>query len=442
MEKFLRHYGRICVTLLLVATLIGVILFLNEVLLPFVLGCFLAYVLAPVISYVSKIKLGRLRFNRVVAVLLVYLVIIGSMSAGGAYLVPNLASEITQLLKELPKAFKTTSDQWLPELEERILEWTSVLPTSEELPEESLYANIESQALAQQVQSAENIEQVGSLEAVMQNYVFEIKHLDDNRMQLTPIPRTQQAAEGSGNLQLYVQNALMEIPKNIQENLVEFFRFGQMMLVRVAGSIWTVFLMLMVSGFILIDVEKVLNFTRSLVPLHYVKSHDEWIHRLDVGLNGVVRGQILICLVNGFLTMIGLLIFDVPFTVSLTIFATICSLIPVFGTILSSVPIILMGLTVSFGVAFGMLIWIFFIHALEGNILNPKIIGTAAQIHPALVFFALMSGEHIAGIPGALLAVPIFSILQNSFLFIKHTIESFEINDSELAIKSNQDSPP
>ena len=49
--------------------------------------------------------------------------------------------------------------------------------------------------------------------------------------------------------------------------------------------------------------------------------------------------------------------------------------------------------------------------------LNPKVMGHQAHIHPVLVVFALVAGEHFYGLIGALLAVPCASILQNLFLF-------------------------
>jgi predicted PurR-regulated permease PerM len=58
------------------------------------------------------------------------------------------------------------------------------------------------------------------------------------------------------------------------------------------------------------------------------------------------------------------------------------------------------------------------IHQLEANVLNPKIMGDAAKIHPVLVIFALLAGEHFFRVPGALLAVPTMSIAQSVFLHL------------------------
>ena len=66
---------------------------------------------------------------------------------------------------------------------------------------------------------------------------------------------------------------------------------------------------------------------------------------------------------------------------------------------------------------FAMLGWIIGIHLLEANFLNPKTIGTSAKIHPVLVVFSLVMGEKVYGLVGALLAVPVLSMIQVMFLY-------------------------
>ncbi|MHC4410320.1 MAG: AI-2E family transporter, partial [Planctomycetota bacterium] len=60
---------------------------------------------------------------------------------------------------------------------------------------------------------------------------------------------------------------------------------------------------------------------------------------------------------------------------------------------------------------------ILLIHFIEANFLNPKIMGSASKIHPVVIIFALLAGEHAYGIVGALLAVPTASIVQSGFTF-------------------------
>ena len=65
------------------------------------------------------------------------------------------------------------------------------------------------------------------------------------------------------------------------------------------------------------------------------------------------------------------------------------------------------------------LAWIIGIHLVEANFLNPKIMGDAAKIHPVLVVFALIAGEHSYGLVGALFAVPVASIIQTIFVYYR-----------------------
>ena len=58
-----------------------------------------------------------------------------------------------------------------------------------------------------------------------------------------------------------------------------------------------------------------------------------------------MRGQLTIMLVNGVLTLVGLLVLQIPFAFALAALATILYVVPIFGTILSSVPIVLLALT-------------------------------------------------------------------------------------------------
>jgi predicted PurR-regulated permease PerM len=184
----------------------------------------------------------------------------------------------------------------------------------------------------------------------------------------------------------------------------------------------TVFLAFMLAAFLSVDLPGTIAFVLGLFPARTQPRVSDLMSRLDKGLSGVVRGQLSICAVNGVLTTIGLLLLGVPFGTTLGIFAGFCSLIPIFGTFISSVPAILLGLSVSPMTGLLVLIWILAIHLVEANLLNPKILGDAAQLHPVVVIFALLAGEQTFGLFGALFAVPTASILQTLFFFAREQV--------------------
>ncbi len=178
------------------------------------------------------------------------------------------------------------------------------------------------------------------------------------------------------------------------------------------GFLVGLILTFMVAAFLLIDLKPIQRFFRGLVPPRFTGHYQRLVHELDLSLAGVVRGQLMICLVNGVLSGIGYLIFIPEYALVLAVFAGVLSLIPIFGMIISTIPALLVALTHGTMTAVLVLLWLVFIHLLESNVLNPKIIGSNAKIHPVIVVFALIAGEHYFGIKGAVMAVPLVAVVQ------------------------------
>ena len=427
MLKFLGHRGRTIVILILLATMLGIVLFLNKILFPFLLASFLAYVLAPVIENLHQRKIRSHSISRGLAVLLVYFVILIVLIGGGSYVVPNVSAEMGHMIQELPKAVTKVSKEWGPVFDEKIRDITSLFPEPEIIEPLPVIENNEQQSKTTVIQK-EN----GELVKILDGYTYEIRGLDSDRIEIVPHRKIGRESGVEENeqvpLDINTQISILaeEGMNRLKADMVRFLGFGRQLITKVVGSVFTLFLTFMVAAFILVDTERILSFWRSLVPKKYHLRYNDLLKSLDRGLNGVVRGQLMICLINGILTFIGLLMIGVPFAFTLGLVAMVFSLIPIFGTILSSIPIVIMGLTISLGTGLLALAWILLIHFIEGNFLNPNIMGTSAQIHPAIIVFVLVTGEHMAGIAGALLAVPVYSILQTFFFFLKTMVDELE----------------
>ena len=427
MLKFLGHRGRTLVILILLATMLGIVLFLNKILFPFLLASFLAYVLAPVIENLHQRKIRSHSISRGLAVLLVYFVILIVLIGGGSYVVPNVSAEMGHMIQELPKAVTKVSNEWGPVFDEKIRDITSLFPEPEIIEPLPVIENNEPQSKTTVIQK-EN----GELVKILDGYTYEIRGLDSDRIEIVPHRKIGRESGVEENeqvpLDINTQISILaeEGMNRLKADMVRFLGFGRQLITKVVGSVFTLFLTFMVAAFILVDTERILSFWRSLVPKKYHLRYNDLLKSLDRGLNGVVRGQLMICLINGILTFIGLLMIGVPFAFTLGLVAMVFSLIPIFGTILSSIPIVIMGLTISLGTGLLALAWILLIHFIEGNFLNPNIMGTSAQIHPAIIVFVLVTGEHMAGIAGALLAVPVYSILQTFFFFLKTMVDELE----------------
>tara|TARA_B100001750_G_scaffold184883_1_gene153813 strand:- start:710 stop:2014 length:1305 start_codon:yes stop_codon:yes gene_type:complete len=433
MLEFLGHRVRILVVLILLVTLLGIILFLNKILFPFLLACFLAYVLAPLIDYLHQRKIRTYSISRGFAVLMVYLVILFVLIGGGSYVVPNVSAEMGHMIQELPKAVTKISKEWGPFFDEKLRDITSFFPEPKIVEPVPIIENNEPHSKTTVIQK-ENEE----LLTILDGYTYEIRGLDSDRIEVVPHRKVgiESGIEENQQVPLDINTQISILAEEgmnrLKEDMVRFLGLGRRLIANVVGSVFTLFITFMVAAFILVDTKRILSFWRSLVPKKYHLRYNDLLKSLDKGLSGVVRGQLLICLLNGCLTFLGLVMIGVPFAFTLGIVAMVLSLIPIFGTILSSIPIVIMGLTISVSTGFLALAWILLIHFIEGNFLNPKIMGTSAQIHPAIIVFVLVTGEHMAGIAGALLAVPVYSILQTFFFFLKSMVDELEKDSAKV----------
>jgi predicted PurR-regulated permease PerM len=129
-----------------------------------------------------------------------------------------------------------------------------------------------------------------------------------------------------------------------------------------------------------------------------------------------VRGMLLLGFSIFLATFIGLSILTVAgfeefgrFTLILALIAGIFEWFPIIGPILAAVPAILIALTISPAAALIIIALYTGIQQLENNLLVPKVMGDAVQLHPAVLIVGLVVGGALFGIGGAILAAPVVS---------------------------------
>jgi putative heme transporter len=221
--------------------------------------------------------------------------------------------------------------------------------------------------------------------------------------------------------------ALQETSAFLRGRVGDVVTFSRAIVTGTFQTLFFVVLLFMLTAFISMDAPRIVRFFETLVPTPWRRDFRRLLAGIDAGLSGVVRGQLTIMLVNGALTLVGLLVLRIPFAFALGALATILYVVPLFGTILSSIPIVLLALTAG-GMSKGLLAlaWILVIHALESYVLNPKIMGDASKIHPVLIVLALVVGERTYGIVGALLAVPVASVFVAIFRFLHRKLAELD----------------
>lgn len=145
---------------------------------------------------------------------------------------------------------------------------------------------------------------------------------------------------------------------------------------------------------------------RKLMELSPLPDADEnrVFGRLSMAVNSVVKGNLLIALIQGTVATIGFTLFGLPNPVLWGTVTAISALIPAVGTSLVMMPVILYffatGMT---GQAIGMAVWAVLAVGLIDNMLGPKLVGRGAELHPLLILLSVLGGLAVFGAAGIFL---------------------------------------
>lgn len=131
---------------------------------------------------------------------------------------------------------------------------------------------------------------------------------------------------------------------------------------------------------------------------------------VDLVLHGVIRGQILTSLLVAALITAGLYALDIPYALLIGVLAGVLDVIPYFGALIGALPALGMALLQSPATVLKVAVLFVVVHQLESSVIQPKIVGEIAGLHPlTVIFFAFVGGE-LGGLAGMLLSVPAAAI--------------------------------
>lgn len=408
------------------ALAIAIVYAASSVMLPFVLALVLAYVLTPAVAWVE-----RKRVPRPYAIIIVYIVVLGTIGAFVRVSAPRVVQELASLRRELPVLSHTVKTEWVPEIQQR-------------LREAGLGAE-EPAAERDRDESHDDRPAIVARELADGSYAIEL----EGPIAVNPtkgggyiVEPVRDPRSEPFDVDKLVADAAQKTLSYAQKNALEIVKIGRHIIAGVSRFFLISGLTLMLAAYTMLTRDRILGFFASLLRPASRPSFHALLGRVDRGLSGVVRGQLIICLVNGVLSAIGFAIVGLKYWPVLALVATVLSLIPIFGSIVSAIPAVVLGLTQSLGTAAFVLAWIIGIHQLEANLLNPKIMGDSAKIHPLLVIFSLLVGEHFFGVVGALLAVPVMSITQSVFIHVRQKVQAADPELSSEPVGSTLPPPP
>ncbi|MEU6063338.1 MULTISPECIES: AI-2E family transporter [Streptomyces] len=163
--------------------------------------------------------------------------------------------------------------------------------------------------------------------------------------------------------------------------------------------------------FLLYDGERIWEWTLKLVPAAARPGVAGAGPRAWRTLTAYVRGTVLVALIDAIFIGLGIYFLDVPMAVPLAVFIFLFSFIPLVGAVASGALAVVVAL-VTQGVftAVMTLLVVLAVQQIEGHVLQPFILGRAVRVHPLAVVLSVAAGGMVAGIGGAVVAVPLVAV--------------------------------
>lgn len=339
-----------------------------EILMPFIIGGVLAYLLAPVynilcrnLDYYLSIKLKPRRAKsiaRAVSVTLSVLLAIGLVGGLVALVVPELVSSVTGLIDSLPAYIEKTG-LWLDELFQTY----------------NIYG--------------------GSLQAAYDALGASIQ----DWMSTDLLPSLQNLSS-----QLGTDGGMSSLLGSVFDGVMAVF-----------GAMKNALIGLIVTVYLLLEKDKYAALAKKLIYALFgarkgnnAMIRFRYIHKV---FGGFIQGKILDSLIIGILCFIGASLLKLPYTLLVSVIIGVTNVIPFFGPFIGAIPSAILILLADPVKCIYFVIFIFALQQFDGNILGPKILGDATGLSSFSVLFAILFFGGIFGFVGMIIGVPLFAVI-------------------------------
>lgn len=178
------------------------------------------------------------------------------------------------------------------------------------------------------------------------------------------------------------------------------------------GGFLSFLLIVVLSFYLAVQEEGVAEFLRIITPVNRHEYIIDLWNRSQRKIGYWLQGQVLLGILIGVLVYLTLSVVGIPYALPLALLAAIFEIIPVFGPIISSVPAILVAFgSVGVGTALLLVGLYIIIYQFESQLFYPLVVKKIVGVSPIVVILALVIGAKLAGILGAIIAVPLSAAL-------------------------------
>ncbi|WP_432571554.1 AI-2E family transporter [Kineococcus sp. SYSU DK005] len=191
----------------------------------------------------------------------------------------------------------------------------------------------------------------------------------------------------------------------------------------IGSGLVTFLLVLVLTFFCLSDGDRLLPWSRRWMDATTHHHATQLGTRVWATVRGYIMSQAAVALVDALFIGVGLWIIGVPFALPLAVAIFFAAFIPIVGAVVTGVLATLVALvTLGWVQALIVLGIVLLVQQLEGNVLQPLLVGKTLALHPAVVIGSVTIGGTLFGITGAFLAVPVAAIITVVLRYVHHVL--------------------
>jgi predicted PurR-regulated permease PerM len=252
----------------------------------------------------------------------------------------------------------------------------------------------------------------GSLATSIQNFLIELPNLQARLPEiLAPLQNTLTGLGFQLDLVTAARDLLIslgDIGDELVQPLTDLAIFS-------LGIVGNLFIVIFLSLFILLDRDRILAYANRLVPPRYSETARVFESSVSTSFGGFIRGSVIQGVIMAGIAAGAHLVLGLDFLPASAALSGVLQAIPFFGPFFSWIPPVLVAILTKPDALIPTLVIMGIGWFVVSNIITPRVMAQAVGIHPIVVLVSVLVGAKVAGIAGAIFAVPFAAILASFF---------------------------
>lgn len=220
------------------------------------------------------------------------------------------------------------------------------------------------------------------------------------------------------NFLTYVEDFGTDIATDLPSNLISIVQ-------SIVSGIGKFFIGVLIGFYLSLNFHNVNKLMMSIIPAKFKKDAEVLISNISDVLYRFLNGTLWLTVLLFVVSFIGFGLIGLSTPILFALFCAITNLIPYVGPYIGAVPAILVGYSQSTFIGTAVLIFIVVCQTIDGNILNPIVIGKKTDLSPVTVIISMLIFEYFFGIIGMIIATPIAAILKVIYVFFDEKYNFF-----------------